>query len=87
MSRERVGLDVVVEAQRHEVAPLLAPVEPVDGDDALVPALIEGPDDGAPDEAGGAGDEHGPAFKHSQASSSWIQRQVADLADSQTWVN
>ncbi len=61
---ERVGFDVVVEAQRREVAPLVATVQPIDGDDALVPALIEGPDDGAPDEAGGAGDENGPAFRH-----------------------
>jgi hypothetical protein len=61
---QRVGFDVVVEAQRHQIAPLVALVEPVDGDDALVAALIECPDDGAPDEAGSAGDEHCPAFKH-----------------------
>ncbi len=64
LAGQRVGFDVVVEAQRHEVAPLLAPVQPVDGDDALLPALIEGPDDGAPDEAGGAGNKDGPAFRH-----------------------
>ena len=63
---EPVGFQVVVEPKRREVAPLLAAIEPVDGDDAIVPALVEGPDDGASDQTGGAGHKDSPSLKHGQ---------------------
>ena len=63
---EPVGFQIVVEPKRREVAPLLAAIEPVDGDDAIVPALVQGPDDGASDQAGGAGHKDSPSLKHGQ---------------------
>ena len=54
---EAVGLDVIGEAQRREVAPLLVGAEEIGHDDIGVAALVEGPDQGAADEAGAAGDE------------------------------
>ena len=61
---EGVGFDVVVEPQGHEIAPFFASVEAIDGNDPLVAALIERPDDGASDEAGGTSDENCPAVRH-----------------------
>ncbi len=54
---EVVRVNVVAEAQRYEVAPLLRLVEAIDGDDIVNAAPIERPDEGAADEAGGAGND------------------------------
>ena len=52
---ERVGVEVVVEAQRREVAPLLGSVEPIGDEDAVVAAPVERPHERAADEPGAAG--------------------------------
>ena len=56
-----VGVDVVLEAKRNEVLPLLAGVEAVDDDDVVEIAAVERPHDGAADEAGSARDDDGSA--------------------------
>src|SRR5262249_13673101 len=62
--RQGVGLEVVVESQWHEVAPLFAAIQMVDGDDPVVAAAIERPDDSTADEASGPGDENSSAIGH-----------------------
>ena len=65
--QQRLGIDVVVEAQRREVAPLLGSIEPIGDENAIVAALVERPHEGAADEPRGAGHQR----RHAQ-----ILRQV-----------
>ena len=55
-----VGVEDVIEPQRHQIPPLLGLVEPIGDEDAIEAPLIQRPDQGAADEAGAAGDEDGP---------------------------
>ncbi len=54
---EIVGLDVIVEPQRREIAPLLRAVETIGDEDAVVAAPVERPHERAADEAGAASDQ------------------------------
>ena len=56
-----VGVDVVFEAQRNEVLPLLAGVEAVDDDDVVEIATVQRPYHGAADETGSARYDDGSA--------------------------
>ena len=53
-----VGLDVILEAERAEVPPLVGLSEEVHDHDRVAPAQVQCPHQGAPDEAGAAGHEH-----------------------------
>jgi hypothetical protein len=60
---ERVTIEIVVEAQGCEVAPLLRSIERVDDENAVVAAFVERPDNSAADEARAAGDEDPPCVE------------------------
>ena len=51
---EFVGVNVIGEAQRHQMLPLLGPVEAVDDQDVVETAPVEGPNNGAADKASAA---------------------------------
>ena len=53
-----VGLHVIGEAQRREVAPFFVRAEDVADDDVVAAAPVQRPDQRAADEARAAGDEH-----------------------------
>ena len=71
---ELVDLDVVVERQRREVAPLLAPAETIDDEDPADAALVERPHHGAADEARPAGDDCEAVVSHAGSSTDLITR-------------
>ena len=53
-----VGLDVIGEAQRREIAPLFVRAEAVADDNAFAAAAIQRPDERTANKARAAGDEH-----------------------------
>ncbi len=55
---EIVGVDVIGEAKRHEVLPLLRNVQAVDDEDVVDPSPVQCPKDGAADKAGAPRDDY-----------------------------
>jgi hypothetical protein len=56
-----VGLNIVGEAQRNEVLPLLGSIQAIDYQDVIQPAPIERPNDGAAHKASATGDYNSSA--------------------------